>query len=299
MGLERRKSGWDSRSRYAEVAAPDVSFEPGASSTAGRGTFEQMPATDTRPAGFEIRRPTGIPSQISLAARREAYLIAGWALFKQEKYREAAESFSLAKMIVTGDLKDRSQLLKQQAESKVAFIYAGVAAGRYSEAAKELTWLLTPVDSATQLRRADAASGQLPDPLFLTTVKNIREKYADRRFFDAHYAALDKYVQSSQRQAAVAAGRSVTQEVVELNALKAFMQWSDTDNRESRINARFGANQLPPPWRALSQAMATAEASSTDRPGDSATGWQPAAIRLPWEDSEGKLDTPRPTKTGG
>jgi len=299
MGLERRTTGWNSRSRYGGVASPGVSSEAGSASMVGVRTPDRTRATDTRPAEFEIRRPTEILGQSGMAARREAYLDAGWALFRQEKYREAAENFGLARMIVTGDLKDRPQLLKQQAESKVAFIYAAVAAGRYSEAANELTWLLTPVDNTMQLRQADAATGHLPDPLFLTNVKNIREKYADGRAFSGHLAALERYVQSGQRQAAAAASQSINQELVELYALKAFMQWSDVDNRESRINARFTANQLPPPWRGLSQAMATAEAASTDKSGGSATGWQPARVRLPWEeDSDKSTQPPRSAQTG-
>lgn len=300
MGLERRASGWDSRSRYSGIPAAGVSSGLGAESTVGPGAPDRTRITDTRPAEFEISRPTGTLSQSSLAARREAYLNAGWALFKQEKYREAAENFSLANIIVTGDLKDRPQILKQRAESKVAFIYAAVAAGRYSEAANELTWLLTPVDSRMQARKADAATGQLPDPLFLTTVKNIRDKYADKRFFDAHLAALGSYVAAAQRQVAAAGSQSAgQQEFVELLALKAFVQWSDTGNRESRINARFTANQLPPPWRALSQAMATAEAATTDQSGSPVTGPKPTDVRLPWEHSEGKTETPPPAKTGG
>lgn len=298
MGLERRTSGWDSRSRYSGIPAAGVPSGPGAESTAGPGTPDRVRVADTRPADFEISRPTGTLSQSSLAARREAYLSAGWALFKQEKYREAAENFALANVIVTGDLKDRPQVLKQRAESKVAFIYAAVAASRYSEAANELTWLLTPVDNKMQARKADAATGQLPDPLFLTTVKNIRDKYADKRFFDAHLAALGSYVAAAQRQVAAAGSQSAGQELVELLALKAFVQWSDTDNRESRINARFTANQLPPPWRGLSQAMATAEAATTDQSAGPATGPRPTDVRLPWEDSEGKTGTPRPAQTG-
>ncbi|HRR85649.1 MAG TPA: hypothetical protein P5316_11635, partial [Phycisphaerae bacterium] len=193
-----------------------------------------------------------------------------------------------AKGIVTGDLGDRPQLLKQRAQSKVAFIYAAVAAGRYSEAAGELTWLLTPVDSNVPTRKADAATGQLPDPLFLTTVKNIREKYGDKRAFDAHLAELGGYVAAAQRQAAVAGGQGATRELVELLALRAFMLWSDGENRESRINARFTANQLPLPWRALSQAMATAEAALYGgRLEGSGTGGRATDVRLPWERSEG------------
>lgn len=298
LGLERRPSGWDSRSRYSGIPALSGSSEVQAGTGAGAGTPDRPRVADSRPAQFEISRPTGALSQAGLAARREAYLDAGWALFKEGKYREAAENFDLAKGIVTGDLGDRPQLLKQRAQGKVAFIYAAVAAGRYSEAANELTWLLTPVDSNARARKADAATGQLPDPLFLTTVKNIREKYGDKRVFDAHLAQLGSYVAAAQRQAAVAGGRGATQELVELLALRAFMLWSDSENRESRLNARFTANQLPPPWRALSQAMATAEAALHGQQDSSGTGGQPTDVRLPWEDSEGNFKTPRPTQTG-
>ncbi|MGQ9650187.1 MAG: hypothetical protein ACUVXJ_08760 [Phycisphaerae bacterium] len=292
LGLERRRSAWDSRSRYSGIPALAPTSENAGTGMVGAGTPDRPTATATRPADFQISRPTGAPSQASLAAKREAYLEAGWALFKEGRYREAAENFDLAKGIVTGDLGDRPQLLKQRAQGKVAFIYAAVAAGRYSEAATELTWLLTPVDNNVQTRKADAATGQLPDPLFLTTVKNIREKYGDKRVFDAHLAELGAYVAAAQRQAAVAGGRGATQELVELLALRAFMLWSDGENRESRINARFTANQLPPPWRALSQAMATAEATLHGQRESSGIGGQPTDVRLPWEGSDGTLKTP-------
>ncbi len=288
LGLERRPSRWDSRSRYSGISALSGSSEVEVGTSVGAGTPDRPRVTDSRPAEFEISRPTGALSQAGLAARRAAYLDAGWALFKEGKYREAAENFDLAKGIVTGDLGDRPQLLKQRAQSKVAFIYAAVAAGRYSEAAGELTWLLTPVDSNVPTRKADAATGQLPDPLFLTTVKNIREKYGDKRAFDAHLAELGGYVAAAQRQAAVAGGQGATRELVELLALRAFMLWSDGENRESRINARFTANQLPLPWRALSQAMATAEAALYGgRLEGSGTGGRATDVRLPWERSEG------------
>jgi hypothetical protein len=242
-------------------------------------------------------------AEASLAARRNAQLIAGWEFFKQEKYREAAETFGLADAIVSSDYTDRARVLRDRAETKVAFIYAAVAAGRYAEAANALTWLLMPGSRGGQRPGAAEALGQLPDPHFMTIVKDIRARYADRRLFDVHLKTLELHVQATQRQVqAAGSGQAMTAELVRLMALGAFIRWSDTEDSQSKINAQFTASQLPPPWRELSQAMATAQAdAAAQKDGQDASGSSPSStsIRLPWETTEGKPATAYPAQTGG
>ncbi len=282
LGLKPRSGGWFSKNKlYRTNAPPEQTTLQEQPLTGESGTLLRGP--ESRPAEVRIDDTPDILAKDRLSARREAYLNAGWQFFEEERFREACENFGMADQIVFVDASRRAEFLRKRAEVKLAIVYASIAGGRYAQAANALTWLL----------QRDRVTGELPDPLFLARIKDIREKYARPALFDAHLAGLEKQVAAEKQ-------------VPQLIALRAVALWGDAGNRQSRINAKFEARRLsepvvPPPWRDLSPAMLRAEAAFEGEDAEAnanGAAWRPTDIRLPWEKPAEGSPTSRPVPAG-
>lgn len=287
LGLKPRRTGRIlPRTLYTSKAAParsesESGQEPGRDKAGG---VLGGPATRPAPAVASFEGTSDVVARKALAARRMAYVNAGWEFFRQEMFREACESFAMADAIVFNDPSQRETALKERAEVKLGLVYAAVAAGRYAEAVNALAWLLKP----------DKTTGELPDPLFLARVRNIREQYQRPALFDTHVSAVEFHV-ATEKQA------------VPLMALRAFVWWSDTVNPQSRMNAKFEARRLtdpsvPAPWGGLHAAMLRAEAAGGGQDGSEANAsgaaWRAEDVRLPWEKVAGESPATRPVSPG-
>jgi hypothetical protein len=295
LGMRRRPDSWLVRKTLTnQVPSEPLDQNPEGATTRPAMVRDELESAVHVADGFA----SGAGTEAILSERRNAYLNAGWVFFKAEKYREACETFSLADAAIYSDPKQQARILKERAEVRLAWLYGAIAAGRYSEATNKLAWLL----------QADKETGALPDALFLRQIGDIRTRYARPELFDAHMAAMERQavaaeIEATSRQESPETGLAL----IRMKALRAFVLWSDTVNRQSRTNARSEARQLaepavPPPWRELHAAMVRAEAggaAASENQDAFGPGGAPTSIRLPWENAGEKPSNSRPTPAGG
>jgi len=202
--------------------------------------------------------------------RRNAYLALGWKRFKQGKYREAVDIFSLADAVCHGEPQKRAQANKNRAEVRLGMLHAAVASGQYAQAMTLLGWLLT----------RDSQTGQFPDSLFLTRIADMAERYGRLADYERHVAIADSF---GGQEAGAAAGAM---------ALRSVVLWFNKKDPGARTNAIFFAQRLNSPevgepWENLYPLMLQATAVRADQ---SATAKDDVSLsvptRLPWEEPE-------------
>lgn len=265
LGLKRRPARWLAKRDFAK----QIPAEPGqATGMPGQNTANGSaslagPASRPAPIDLDVEQIPGVPVKEALLGRREAHLLSGWEFFRAGQFREAVETFGMADAIVLGDPSERAEMLRDRAECRIAILYAAFAGGMYSQATGALTWLL----------QRDRVTNELPDPLFLTRIPDIRQKYGNPALFDAHLQVFTAQIPKEQAGAPAVV------------ALRAFAFWNDRSNPRSRTDALFDAKNLADPrapqqWQELYGAMLRADASVGS--GPKATS-RPTEVRLPWE----------------
>lgn len=145
-----------------------------------------------------------------ILSHQQNYLQLGWKQFQDGEYRVACDTFMLADSVSYDTLKNRSLV-------KLAILQAAVASRQYMLASGSLKWLITP----------DSGTKQLPNPDFLSQIKNARTNYGIESDFDKHVLFLNLYARNNVESA-------------ELTALRSVVLWS----RGDRSDALHYAGQL-------------------------------------------------------
>jgi len=193
-------------------------------------------------------------------------MLSGWEFFKAGRYREAVETFNMADAIMVGEPSEREANLRQRAECKLAILYGAFAGAMHSQATGAMSWLL----------QRDRVTNELPDPLFLARIKDIREKYDNPATLSTHVRMVETLVAGQQQRTAP------------MLALRAFALWSDRGNVRSRTDGLHEAKTLAnpgvqKPWPELYGAMLRADSSTAN---ESVAASRPTDVRLPWEPAE-------------
>ena len=235
-----------SQAGYEEWVQPEIAVKAGAPPTLA------LTGLAGEPAPAETKLPLEELVKNYINGRRQAYLGRGRRLFKERRYREAHNAFTLADAVSLDDSKARSLV-------KLMMVYSGVASQQYSQAIVALKWLLN------WLATPDPQTGQLPDPDSLNQI-DVRSLYGVEQGqalggmeevhpYDVHVRNVEGLVIQNPT-------------IVESKALHAFVLWQDKGNIGTRGNALFHAQRIASspgarePWTNLHQVMQNADAAS-------------------------------------
>ncbi len=181
--------------------------------------------------------------------RREAYLEAGWALFKEGRYREATDQFSLADSVSVDDIGYR-------AEVKSAQMIGGMATGQYSMALHSLAWLLGEDSRSEAIRQLD---GQLVRGGRMTGVRQpdlLRQLPTVNEIYLSTDSGRSPDYERHLTEISLFAARNPTG--AEGRVMKALLLWMDESQRELALVELRPLNErtdTPPMWRNLYQLM--------------------------------------------
>jgi hypothetical protein len=291
LGLDRRNQWPLGDVNYQDWVQPEVmNRQPSLISPFGSPSPATQPAiAQTQPAGLDRQFSPDVLAQNYIHGRVRSYMDLGWRYFKDAQadgsnYRQACELFALADAVSLGDPKSPAATNQTRADAKLAMVYAAVASEQYVRGMVSLAWLLGSDPKVNK-------SGELPDPMFLSRIEDLRGRYALPELYDAQVRALDVMISNSKQGA-----------TPELVALRAVVLFADKTNAQTRTNALFYARELNKPevgrpWSNLYQAMMNATAGGgTDASGKilEPASSQPAFARLPWEPRDEKPPASRP-----
>lgn len=226
----------------------------------------------------------------SLSRRVDYYLEQGWVSFKEGRYDQAYNMFTLA---------DRISIKSREREIMVRLsqLYAAVAAEQYGQAISHLGWLLA----------RNPMTGEYRAPLFLLRIDDLPDRYPNRVVYEEDVRnvieltslLLDINVTADQigpgetREAVLQ--RTQTKIVSPYRALAVVMMWSrNQDEAIFYAQNRLNDKDVPQPWIRLPELVELTRTELARRQSsetDTVTGHHsriPEGV-MPWEVESGAL----------
>lgn len=240
--------------------------------------------SEPQPADQEPEADLGLPAEEAtvsldtlvssrLSSRRRMHLTQGWEAFRVADYQAACREFMLADGY-------SSTNLAEQAEVRVALIYARVALQQFTEAGGSLKWLLT------KYRDGGLAGG----PAFADMMPDLPSMYIRRSELDRHLdvlrgnvARIETAIRTAMNDPGARGDLSLLREtLMEAKALLVAVEFAIPEARSRAMFEMEAFANAPEPWNALSSLLRSGGPQTDEvSPGAAAPAAQPA-IEFPF-----------------